>query len=122
MFYQIDERLSLLSANLWRFVEVTSDSNIERSRITTEGYILGSPWPELHPESIFEKHTSLNWVIRRTGRVKQTDAVPLFHVVDGVIVGDVGFHYWGETDSERQLRREINQEGRFFMSSKVENH
>ncbi|MFN9603819.1 MAG: hypothetical protein ACK6A7_10300, partial [Planctomycetota bacterium] len=103
-------------------VEVTSDSNIERSRIMPEGYILGSSWPELHPESIFEKHTALNWVIRRTGRVTQMDSVPLFHVVDGVIVGDVGFHYWGETDSERQLRREINQEGRFFMSSKVETH
>ncbi len=98
----LEEKFCYFMVNIFRPVDSVPDPTISPCSITSSGRIVGNCWPEVRPTAR-EYATTFTWVTRRYGSAKADPYTAKVEISpEGLIRGDIGFHYRLET--ARELR------------------
>jgi hypothetical protein len=103
----IDPKLAAIVESIWQPCEIDVDEDVVPPQILANG-TLRRNWPErIQFESALERLVMAVLVVCRAGRVTSDTEVPLKLdvTVEGRIVGDVGMHYFEETELEHVMNR-----------------
>lgn len=100
----LEEKFCYFMVNIYRPSQSVPDVTMSPCRITSAGQIVGDCWPEIRP-SAREFATTFTWVTRRqSNAIVDPSVVKIEVTTEGLLRGDIGFHYRLETARERRAR------------------